>query len=507
MVRVTPRVLAVVLSSLLSTTGAMAQIKFKPQPVGQKANPDTNLSGDGSEFFRALLHVRGIKPVKLENLSGLRNYDDMMIIVIGNPNTPFNRGASTALHAATSAIENGGGVLIASDSALKIDRLLNFSGSAVNCSDQALTLRDQPDCPFAVPVPKRGPGKFDSQEAVRQLFDGDGKEFQSLKRVVAGSPSYISIWPGKNQGFLVPIARFPAKCSTEIEWRDDFSFAVGGEDPAHFHRQSRFLGMASSNIFNNALLYLASAEREEDRTDNLELCFRVIDYLQGQDQHRKRCAFFENGELIEHFDDLARATSRQTMPLPPINLGSQEKQLILKGNNALDELQKNDAPNKLLNSLVPLRSLALIVLWIASISACLFIFRRAIRTRKPADIPPAPTIAGATADPPGVFDRRERELLRRNNIYEPVRDLLRDFFASLGIHGEPGPKPPKVHIHVTKVSKPESLLLAIKDLWRLAYGKAQIVTVSQWRDLEPYFERVKQAHADGKWSFAFEMAH
>jgi hypothetical protein len=53
------------------------------------------------------------------------------------------------------------------------------------------------------------------------------------------------------------------------------------------------------------------------------------------------------------------------------------------------------------------------------------------------------------------------------------------------------------------VRKPESLRAAVKDFWRLAYGPPREVPVSRWREMEPYFDRLRQAHADGKWHFAF----
>ena len=51
------------------------------------------------------------------------------------------------------------------------------------------------------------------------------------------------------------------------------------------------------------------------------------------------------------------------------------------------------------------------------------------------------------------------------------------------------------------VRKPESLRKAIKDFWKLAYGPPEVLTVNRWREMEPYFQRLQQAHADGKWQF------
>ena len=125
--------------------------------------------------------------------------------------------------------------------------------------------------------------------------------------------------------------------------------------------------------------------------------------------------------------------------------------------------------------------------------------------RRGSTVPPAPAVPGAPSGPPGVFERRQKELLRRNNVFEPVRDLLREFFASVGFHGEPGPTHPRLVVSRV-VRRPDSLRQAVKDFWKLAYGPPQVLTVNRWREMEPYLDRLRQAHADGKWQFAIEQA-
>ena len=61
-------------------------------------------------------------------------------------------------------------------------------------------------------------------------------------------------------------------------------------------------------------------------------------------------------------------------------------------------------------------------------------------------------------------------------------------------------RPPKLVI-ADVVRKPESLRMAIKDFWRIAFGPPEVLTVHRWRELQPFFDRVRQAHADGKWRF------
>src|SRR6185436_8212358 len=73
------------------------------------------------------------------------------------------------------------------------------------------------------------------------------------------------------------------------------------------------------------------------------------------------------------------------------------------------------------------------VLLVVAIIVTVMLLRRTIRARQPLDVPPPPTTGAgaATTGPPGVFDRRQKELVRRNNLYEPVRNLMREFFDSV----------------------------------------------------------------------------
>ena len=111
-------------------------------------------------------------------------------------------------------------------------------------------------------------------------------------------------------------------------------------------------------------------------------------------------------------------------------------------------------------------------------------------------MPPAPnTGAGAASTgPPGVFDRRQRELVRRNNLYEPVRNLMREFFDGIGAPSDPGPRLPPLFIDHYAVRKPDSLRQALRDMWRIAYGPPTHISAQRWFELEPYFNRLRRAH-------------
>jgi hypothetical protein len=104
-----------------------------------------------------------------------------------------------------------------------------------------------------------------------------------------------------------------------------------------------------------------------------------------------------------------------------------------------------------------------------------------------------------------VFDRRQKELVRRNNLYEPVRNLMREFFVAAGAPSDAGPRMPRIVVS-REVRKPDSLRLALRDMWRVAYGPPVYISAQRWFELEPYFERVRKAHADGKWQFELAEA-
>jgi hypothetical protein len=99
-----------------------------------------------------------------------------------------------------------------------------------------------------------------------------------------------------------------------------------------------------------------------------------------------------------------------------------------------------------------------------------------------------------------LFDRRQRELARRNNLYEPVRAAVHEMFIAAGAAPNAGPKLPKVVVSDV-VRRADTLRDALRELWRIAFGRPAVVTAQHWRMLEPLFERVRQAHADGKWRF------
>ena len=458
------------------------------------AKKEIEIDGGGTELFRGLLDHAGIKPLTKRELREMTRFDNVILISLGNArlrpdssNSPLDRYFQ---------MRTSGSVLIASDSELFVEPVaggaFKFEGERVICLDRDAIHRGEATCPYVVPN--------DDEQG-----NGIGRIFSGLARIATNHPTYISPnrWGGDIKAAL---ARFPQ--NSRIQGRGQFlprdaCFAVGGvETNDRTGAEYRLLLLADHSMFINQMLL-------EPKTDNLECTYRIIEFLQGPGQQRKRCAFFYDGELIDHFDDLRQAYAKQNqMPLPQVNLWAMQEKLTDLGNAIVDRLQTNNAHNNLLLGSVDrdarLTVIARFLLLLATVVACLFLIRRLWRSRKPSDIPPPPNIPAASTGPPGVFDRRQKELLRRDNVLEPVRDLVRDYFASIGIHGEPA-RMPKVVINDV-VRKPDSLRAAIKDFWKIAFGPPQALSVRRWRELEPFFERLRTAHAEGKWRFVLAEA-
>ncbi|HSQ58714.1 MAG TPA: hypothetical protein VLM40_23535 [Gemmata sp.] len=468
-----------------------------PTRAQQPAQPKQKIEipADGTELFRALLDRKGIKPVREAEIWQSR-YDDLILIVLGShaPRNQFDPAVSC-----TTALRGGGAVLIASDSLFPLMSSVTpnvgvIQGSIQNnrivCLTPGSNLRGMADCPFVVPVVGndvwRGPEE-DSDAA---------KVFSGLSQVATNQPSNIQVgtWGGH---IKFALARFPAgsrwvNFDGQTRPAANVLFAVGGYGPdANNAMDYRFLAMADHSVFINQMLI-------EPGTQNLELAFRTIEYLQGP-QKRSRCLFIENGQVIEEFDGLRKAFASQ-QSIPVLNFGAMQEKLADLGNAMADKVQKEDMLNRIFRNDRVFRGLLMVLFWVAAVYLSYYLIRRWWVVRTPTDLPPPPTIAGVPSGPPGVFDRRQKELLRRDNVYEPVRDLVREFFESLGIHGDQGPRHPKVAI-ADIVRKPDSLRQAIRDFWKLAYGPPQELTVSRWRELESYFVRLRDAHAAGKWRF------
>jgi hypothetical protein len=472
--------------------------------------------GNGTELFRAILHNAKIKPLSYGEYAERGRPTDTIVIILGPRPDDGGMQVNTEFFAyqiAREVLRGGGAVLFASDTEVNIGawlpgtpRLAVHSHRVHATAPQHLHTERNDSVVLVTREPGRGLGPV-------------GDVFRGLHRVVTENPSCLVVGDYRSpvhdrlawfppSSYFVPFEnpQPPVRNPDHPPTPDRNPFAVGGAGPDFgSNRPYRFLAMADQAVLLNRLV-------ADPSTDNLELARRVVTFLQDPDgQNRTHCLFVVRGTVVEKFDTAYQyAVAPPSVPslgLPPWE--KVERLIVDGGNRLIDQAEENDALNRMAlgpdsqpirqhRNLVGLMQ-ALFV--IGSVWAVWFVLRRVWRARQPGDQPRPPVIGGAPKPgPAGIFDRREQELLRRNNLYEPVRELLRDFFSAAGAPPDTGRKPSHLVFEGTG-AKPARLRKAIDELWRIAYGRATLVTVYQWQELEPKFEMVRQAFKDGIWRF------
>jgi len=481
-----------------------------PSAASAQERKQPTIPADGTEVLQYLLDRARIQPVKASEVWNLGRMDNVIVISLGNPNTAI-RGGHTPLQMANQVIQRGGAALIAADSYVHF-RNGNFNSDTMipngsvygrDGTQPSSLFLERRSLPFV--VPRRKPALATGPEW--GLFDG-------LSRIATNKPSFILAQNPRGE-FGSLLATYPEDCFAydfsrvreEAVDPDKHFFAVGGSgEHPNFGNKYRFLALADPSVFINQMMLASDANGP---VDNLEFAARVVAYLAEEDGRgpRTRCIFYQNGEIVERFDTL-RSMMQPPLPLP--NVMAMQDKLTDFANKIIDSFETDDIANKTIlgreeterNQKFKWIMRAFLALFLIRI--IYYFVRRTWMAKRPAD-GPAPPAGGLPATekgerPPGIFDRRQRELLRRNNLYEPVRVLVRGMFAAAGAPENPGKRFPEVEISDV-VTKPGTLVDALTDLWKIAYGPPRVVTVQRWKLLEPLFERVCQAHADGKWRF------
>jgi hypothetical protein len=512
----TRRAWAVVLfAGVALLTGSERAARAQPfaQPVPVQPGQQVFAAG-GTDIFRAILAREGFKPVKRNELTifndgRIQVTSSMVVIVLGSGQFDF----FDPLRAAREAVRQNGAALLASDTTTTLVAELNARQFVGRVSGDDVTVAAQDgfdqrtNCPFAVPLsPEEFFPRIEKPGPVFGLFRG-------LKSVATNGPSELALTAKLPAGeYQYPLARFPrsARVAFGAPRVQPPLLAVGGDGPRNDPDAPAyaFVALADPSIFINQMML-------EPGTDNFVFAQRVAKYLKGP-EGRDRCLFVENGRVIEDFDSLRDALVPQAPPIPPNKmpnlgklLGKNQDKLVKLIDDKMDEFQRKDLVHKAAfgeaggpkeRTRFGLLITALLVF--LSVRITLLMLFRTLATKQPLDVPQPPTTGAGAAStgPTGVFDRRRRELMRRNNVFDPVSHLLREFFLSIGAPPDAGPRIPRVWV-TDSVRRPDSLRQAVRDMWRIAFGPPVPLTAQRWFEIEPFFDRLRLAHANGKWKF------
>lgn len=486
-----------------------------------------HIAADGTEVFRLLLHFNGLTPISEQDL-GEVPLEEVILVVLGDPNGSFIGDQSTMWWAAQT-VQKGGAVLIASDSFLDFSsdfpsavnkRRWNtrITGGQVLGTELNTLYLGQPNCPFVLPLTPR-PGEGGPEWSI----------FEGLNHIATNAPSYLHV-PVRRDEFRSSLAAFPRGCWFSMiggrapggGWRDldpnEFPFAVGSSGPyPGTENRYRFLAMADPSVFINEMM--VQQHPNAPSPDNLKFAMRVASFLSEEDlpaggkRKRTRCLLVQNGQVVRRLNDLESMLRPPLPPIPMPNLEKLQEKIVEFGDKIVDKLQEKNALNTMLlgrdeeRQNRTLRGILIGLVVLTSICAALFMLYKVWKTKQPTDVPPPPpggqavSVKGDEAGTgKGAFERRQRELLRRNNLYEPVSAVVREMFTAAGAPTDAGPKLPPVVI-ASVVRRSDTLRKALADLWKIGYGQPTVVTAQQWNVLGPLFERARKAHADRKWWF------
>jgi hypothetical protein len=452
------------------------------------AQPTSGVSADGTEIFRAMLHVAGIRPVSLYQLENMGPHERRQaILIVRSPDYGPRSGPPVdRIETARSIYRNGGAVLVMTNWPVKFEMF--------GAPDVAIAPDAEPDPnpgffpPPAVPAPAQPLGGAVVAGARRLGFATDPvwDLFQGLNRVATETRSVIRM-PRAQGPFRYPVAGFrPARSGY---------LAAGSGDPGP--GGSRFLAVTDPNLFSNERL-------ARDDADNWELALRVVTFLKAE--RRTVACFPGRRDSAEPFDALFLYGQP---PLPIPHIPSLMNKLADAGNAMIDQAQQKDVLTRAVLGDTPerqsvglrnaLRGLAVA----AAVWAAWFVLRRVWGTRQRAAPvpPPAPPGRPPAPDPDGVFDRRQLELLRRDNLFEPARDLVRGLMAAAGAPPVPPPEVPPIEFEGDPRFA-RRLRQVIGELWAVGYGDPKPVGARRWRELEPKIELARRAFENGAWRFA-----
>jgi hypothetical protein len=217
--------------------------------------------------------------------------------------------------------------------------------------------------------------------------------------------------------------------------------------------------MADQFVFVNLMIW---------KTDdaNLKFADNCVEWLQANGKKRK-CLFIEDGKIKTDF----------ALPFPPIK--GNRLETILKaallleqhGDRIAGEMEEQDIFNKMILSLYSQRDImrfALIAITVLLLMAGILRFLRSRAGPDPARTLITPDLASLI--PRGsVLQQRFEGQLQLENVYEPLRSLIRDFLSGLDPEPDSQGRPPRIEIEPGYKDQ-AGLRRRIERIWQLGYG-------------------------------------
>lgn len=474
-------------AGLLLLLGALpASAETKPYPAFL----------EGTEVFRRILCDRQFTPLYTFNDLN-RDPQHSILIVLGDANALLQVPGGV-----DQFVKQGGALFLATDRALRPGEArelsqmtsISVSGQTVICHDTDSCYKGFDYCPYLKPVAGANPDLF------RNV----------TMNVASNAPSYLldAEWSS-----LSKLALLPEKCSLEGDNAPlprTHAFAVGGR-----RGKGRVLVLADHSIFINEMML------PEDNS-NVEFTYNCLEWLRGNAQDGRSQVLFveEDGrinskfnvplkempnELMkrlleymgQHPDEAAKLALRIVTQYP-----RETAKLALDMEEAADKTAQEFTPKIEQNvrefddrdgfnagfSEGALQGLAVFAAVLVVLYGC---YRIGWKSRHRSDLQ-GPLLALtlyrlAPADT--VAAQRRRDLIRGDNLWEPARDMARQFMPA-------SPVTPRIMVQGGWLRR-WTMTARVRRLWRLAYGAPTRVSLNQWRRLLREAQQVKTALANG----------
>jgi hypothetical protein len=466
----------------------------------------------GTEAVRFALHLQQVRPLS-QPIEALADARRTIIVVVGDVGLERLISQFELLQ----YVNAGGAVLIATDGpaggqALGAARPADWAHMfGIQITGYRLTAgpdhlyQGKEGQPFVKPKPRVAdpPTPFD-------LFSGVDEA--GPRAVATNRPSEMAIqaprgWLVKNLAGYADGARRQVDGRPVEPARNHFAlslqpFGVGGDSTG------RLVVVANRAAYTNGMMGVIRDPQSPDGfhvdNDNWGFTKRTIEWLKGPFADRRTaCLFIEDGRVIDRF---AVELPNARPPVPKIPPDVIANWLLNAANPIVDEAQKRDLPNQILERTLGfprLVRLFLIAVTLLFIFACV---RRLIRGHRKAE--PAATLTPAIRDSlmprGGVVRQRTAAQLEVANLYEAARRRVRERFDVLG--GRPGPSAQMPPV-LTANDLPDGPLLyqSVRWLWVLGYGETPpAVPPADWDRTNVLLERVTARAARGDWSFGQE---
>jgi hypothetical protein len=456
----------------------LAAALLAASPLSAAAQEGSPLPFDGTHAFRRMLHNLGMKPLA-GDIDLVSDPAHSLLIFLGEGDCLQNLPGGLPRF-----LEQGGAALIATDQPLALDYssfdlLLSVTGDPV-IGRRETCYNGIRECPFLEAT----------DDTSLPLFRGTiGPDMRRLPldRVATNRPSFLML-RALPRSFHV-VAQFPAGCVYGGMPRNPRPFAVGGRFGA-----GRLLVLADHSVFINTMLLQLD-------NDNIPFAYNCIDWLGEGPPRRDKVLFVEDTKVQQAFNIPLQEVP---IPLPPLEA------LVPVVNDALANLDNEDALNGLLLSAVPLPAL-LAAIAVASVLGLITygLYRLAgARHRIDLGAPPLATLLDRQTPAGSLLTQRYQSLLDSGNLWEPARVLVRQALAVAGVsggHAAAGGITPEPRFEVRgRWWQRWNGVRRLRRLWRIAYGSRPVpVPPREFARLLRELSGVEAALAEGTWRLDF----